>query len=191
MSSRRKTGSERSSRRPVSTRDQWAEKAVHTATLHSGAVVTIRIPDLPTLMLAGALPERLRGAALEVLNREVKREAQVAAALAGGGVDVPDLTEDDLNELTKLRIWLAAEMVVEPEVTEADFQQDGPLPKEDAALLAAIAIRERDTDALGVRLGVAELSAYDRFLLVHECSPGCKACEAKRDEAAAAGGVAL
>jgi hypothetical protein len=189
MSSKRKSGS--GSPRRVWTREQWADKAVHTATLHSGAVVRIRIPDLPTLMLGDAMPERLRGAALEVLNREVKREAQVAAALAGGGVDVPDLTLEDIKGLTELRIWLAARMVVEPEVTEADFGVDGMLPKEDAALLSAIATRERDSDALGVRLGVAELSAYDRFLLVHECSPGCKACEAKRDEAAAAGGGAL
>jgi hypothetical protein len=175
----------RSNGRKITTKEQWAHLAVHDVTLHSGAVVRCRIPDLPMLMHADAVPERLRGAAIEVLNREVKRESQVAQALAGGSPDIPDLTYDDITEMMELRIFLAARMVVEPEVTEADFMEGGLLPKEDAALLAAIATRERDTDALGVRLGVAELSSYDRFRRVYECEPGCQACEKVRDELSA------
>jgi hypothetical protein len=194
MAAHRARGS-RSNGRQVSTKEQWAARAVHEITLYSGAVVKIRIPDLPTLMLAegaDALPERLRGAALEALNREMRREQQVAAALGGAPVDIPDLTYDDIDGLTDLRMHLAARMIVEPAgITEQDFHAEGGLPKEDAALLAAIATRERDTDALGVRLGVAELSAYDRFLRVHECSPGCEACAAKRDELSARSGGAL
>lgn len=165
--------------RGITTREAWAAKAVHTATLLSGATVKLRIPDLPTLMLAEALPETLRATALEVLNREVHQAQQIAAAIRGAPIEVPEIDYDTFTGMTRLKYFLAAEMVVEPEVTEQDFI-DGTIPPNDASLLGAIAIRERDTDALGVRLGVAELSAFERFLLVDECSPGCEACAARR-----------
>lgn len=174
------TESPRSNGRTVATLEEWSEAAIHTITLFSGKVVKIRIPDLPTLMLADLVPQELRGTAIDVLNREVNQSQQIAAALRGAPVEVPPIDYDSFVGMTRLKYFLAAGMVVEPKVTEQNFI-DGKIPPNDASLLGAIAIRERDTDALGVRLGVAELSAFERFLRVHECSPGCEACKENRD----------
>lgn len=170
----------RSNGRKIATREEWEASALHEVELHSGNIVLCRIPDLPTLMLADAVPEHLRDAAVQVLNQEMKGQAQMAQALAGVPIDVQEFDYEQITRFAELKTWLAAEMVVEPEVTADDFRAGGMMPKEDAALLTAIAARERSTDARGRRLGVVELRELDRFLLEYECSPGCEGCAANR-----------
>lgn len=49
----------------IVSKSKWAQRAVHRVTLPSGARVRIRIPDLSLLLAGDAVPDELRGVALE------------------------------------------------------------------------------------------------------------------------------
>jgi hypothetical protein len=139
----------------------------------------VRFPDLSTLLAGGAVPESLRAAALQAINDELAplRPAENGSSAEGGEQAPPRISEDLLQAAVKLHEWVITQTVVEPELT-ADMLP--LLPAEDLEMIAAIAKRERDTDALGVRLGVDPLSRWRTFREIHECPEGCEACEAAR-----------
>lgn len=83
------------------------------------------------------------------------------------------------KDLVRMLDGLLVDMLIEPQITLEDMDS---IPGEDRDMLIAIAQREQHTDALGVRLGVAPLSAFREFRELHGCvdrePEGCEACEA-------------
>jgi len=100
--------------------------------------------------------------------------SQVAA-----GEELPDNAGEEayaeLQKVVQLLDFLILEMVVEPKLTQDDVDL---LPGEDRELLIEIAQRERDTDAVGRRLGVEPLSRWETFRHRHHCAEDCDGCQA-------------
>jgi hypothetical protein len=136
--------------------------------------VSVRLPDLAILIEGDALPERLRGVAAQLWQ-------DGAADLVGGNVDettgAKTIDMDLVRGLAQLRRHLAAMCLVDPAMS-ADDLLSGDIPAEDIDLLASIAMRERDTDALGVKLGVTPLSRFESFREEHGCPEDCESCAA-------------
>lgn len=155
---------------PSGTLDSWAARAVHRITLETGMQVTIRIPNIGVLLKQDMIPSHLRRVAYDKIARD--------AGLGDSGETDEDAPKVDVaetvNSLYGLAEWLVTQTVVEPQLTVEDLPL---LPQEDIDLLMNIALRERDTDARGVRLGVEPLSRWDTFRREHECAEGCEACE--------------
>lgn len=106
----------------------WKKNANHTVTLASGTEVEIKVPNLPELVAAGEFPNHLVDVAIgvasgktEVSTEEVKAQAEFYRELVSRTVINPSLTPEDVRDI----------------------------PFEDVELLAAIATRQRDVDALG------------------------------------------
>jgi len=154
---------------------EWAARAVHNVTLPSGMKVQVRFPDLAILIEGDALPERLRMVAMEVwaggspqiVNEKLGEDGQPGK---------PELNVEIVKDLAALRRHLAAMCLVDPPMTAEDLLTSG-VPAEDIDMLGQIAMRERDTDALGVTLGVVPLSRFETFREVHGCGPDCESCE--------------
>lgn len=108
----------------------WKKAAVHTITLSSGAVVDIRIPNLPELVAAGEFPNHL---------------VDTAIGVATGNVEV---TAKEIKAQAEFYRELLSKTLVSPEVTADDVKTAG-IPFEDIELIASIATRQRDVDALG------------------------------------------
>lgn len=157
---------------PVSERaKEWAAKAVHPITLESGMEVDVRLPDLAILIEGDALPERLRTVAAELW--------QTGAPALMGDQDETGKAKLDMEMvkgLAQLRRHLAAMCLVDPALSADELLSSG-IPAEDIDLLASIAMRERDTDARGVKLGVMPLSRFDTFREEHGCPEDCPACQ--------------
>jgi hypothetical protein len=180
------------------TLEQWAQAGLHRAWMHSGIRITLRIPDLATLIRNDAVPVELMGIALrEVLasNEDGKR---LADQVRKG--ELREATEL-VNQIIDLQRFLAVEAIVEPEVTLADVEE-GAIPAEDLELIRQIAMRERSTDAKGVVLGVLPLDAFTTFRDLHAVLAGeqdhpaglvesCPACQAFVDELSSLGAGAL
>lgn len=115
---------------PKSKIDSWKAAAVHDVTLPSGTEVKIRVPNLPTLVKTGQLPNALVADALQAIT-EGKLSPEVIA---------------QQSEFYEALIPLT---VVEPKVEAADVIE---LPFEDVELISEIATRQRDVDALGRHL---------------------------------------
>lgn len=152
---------------------EWAAKAVHHITLESGMEVDVRLPDLAILIEGDALPERLRTVAAQIWSEGA------AQLVSGGGEDgsPPGLDLENVKALSGLRRALAAMCLVDPALSADELLSSG-IPAEDIDLLAAIAMRERDTDARGVKLGVMPLSRFDTFREEHGCPEDCPSCQA-------------
>lgn len=159
---------------------EWAELAVHTVTLPSRARVKVRIPDLSLLIANDAVPENLRGAALEELMGTMAA-LQAPAAADGSDPERPRIDKEKIQQLASLHFFLVSEMLVEPALTISELER-AELPNEDLELLVQLATRERDTDALGVVLGVVPLSRFARFRDHHGCDESCEACAAVVEE---------
>lgn len=161
----------------ITSKKDWTALRVHTLTLPSGAVVRAMIPDLSLLIAADAVPDSLRGIAMEELMGDI-----VAMRIeAGTDQNKPEVTLDKekLSKLADLHYWLVAEMLVEPKVTVEELRDpETRPPNPDLEMLTAIATRERDEDAAGRTLGVMPLSKVARFRHFHECGPDCEACQA-------------
>lgn len=106
----------------------WKKNAVHTVTLASGTEVDIKIPNLPELVSAGEFPNHLVDVAIsvatgktEVSTEEIKSQAEFYRELVSRTVVAPALSPEDVKDV----------------------------PFEDVELLASIATRQRDVDALG------------------------------------------
>lgn len=146
-----------SSTTPAVDLDAWLSLGVHRVTLPTGAVVRLRLPDLSTLVARRMVPDELRSIAQQAFLRDVKLET--------GNPEAP-LAEDKLAELYDLNCWLVSDMLVEPSISPDQVRL---LPAEDLEWLILLAQRDVDTDALGVRLGVAPV---DRFPADGELSGG-------------------
>jgi hypothetical protein len=125
--------SEEEKKAPV-TLAQWKKAKIHTITLSSGAVVDIQIPDLPALIKAGTIPNSLVDAAL--------------GAVQGTATVDKKFVEEQADFVNKL----VAFTVVAPAITEEDCA-NGVIPTEDKELIAEIATRQRDLDAVGHHVG--------------------------------------
>lgn len=128
--------------------ERWLERGVHEMETVTGVTVKVRLPDLATLVARQRVPDHLRVIAAQTFLRNVKIET---------GIEDNPVDLDKLGELYELNMWLVAEMLVDPVL---DVDQVKQLPSEDIDLLLDIALRERDTDARGRRLGVAPLDLF-------------------------------
>lgn len=115
----------------------WKKAGAHAVVLNSGAVVKVRIPNLPQLVETGELPNDL---------------IDVAIDLASGKEEV---TTEHIKDQARFYRALISRTVVEPKITEDDVPD---LPFEDVELLAELATRRRDIDAVGNHLGGLDAS---------------------------------
>lgn len=151
----------------ASSKDELRAAAVHRVNGYSGRYL-VRFVDLEALITEDALPERLLGIALrEVLgsNDDVKR---VAEKIRAGDMDEPKQVVTDLIELQR---WITIESVVAPKFTLQELTS-GEFDVRDFELLRQIAMRERNTDAKGVFLGVVPLDLFTTFRETHELIGG-------------------
>lgn len=172
----------------ASSKDEWKQRSFHNITLPSGLRATIRFPDLEGLIRNDALPERLLGIALRDILGVDDAEAEGLAKQVRDG-DTSKAREL-ANELTDLQRFLTLEALVEPKVTIEEVES-GEFDARDFEMLRQIAMRERNTDAKGVFLGVVPLDLFTTFRDVHEriggadwgkdhpagLVEGCPACE--------------
>jgi len=133
-------------------------------------VVTVRIPDLSAMLAMGEIPDRLRHAAL---LQAFKDEKDPPLALQTNDDGSPVLDHELVKGFYDLRGHIISKTLVDPVLSQEDVLE---LPVEDRDLIYAIAMRERDTDARGVRLGVEPLSKWERFRHFHRCPADCPDC---------------
>ncbi len=136
----------------TTTKAGWKRSALHNIMLHSGARVTIRIPDLPAMIEAGHIPQNL---------------IEVAIGMANGSEQKPSVElVGQAREFTDL---MTLKSVVEPEITAADLPD---IPYEDKQLILEIATRQRDVDAEGSHIAGLETSEkFRRFRRIGEFDP--------------------
>jgi hypothetical protein len=127
----------------VKSLSEWKKAGVHSITLSTGAQVDIRIPNLPELVAAGEFPNHL---------------VDVAIAVATGDRKV---TAEDVKSQAEFYRELMARTLVEPAVTAEEAKE---IPFEDVELLASIATRQRDVDALGKHIaGLDDSEEWRKF----------------------------
>lgn len=107
--------------------DAWKAAGTHDITLPSNTQVKIRVPNLPTLVKTGQLPNALVAEALTTIQSG-------------------ELTAEVISQQAEFYNKLVVASVVDPAVTEEDVPE---LPFEDVEMIVEIATRQRDTDALG------------------------------------------
>jgi hypothetical protein len=106
----------------------WKKAAVHQITTSTGVEVEIKLPNLPELVAAGEFPNHLVDVAISVASGDRK------------------VTADDIKAQAEFYRELLARTLVTPEVTPDQVKE---IPFEDVELIASIATRQRDVDALG------------------------------------------
>lgn len=131
MSSKRSTAPKRGPQK-VTSAAAWKKRATHTdITLPSGAVVDVRLPNLPEMVKSGTLPNPLLEAAVK---QQTAKEVDA------------QLLEDTWDYI----VFIVPRMVTSPEVTEDDVKD---LPPEDLEMLVSFANRTNDMDAAYRQLG--------------------------------------
>jgi len=110
----------------------WSKAKTHEITLPSGYVVDVEIPDLPKMIKTGHLPNHLIDAALGAVegNKKIDRE-------------FVEQQREFVNHIVILT-------VVNPKLTLEEVEE---VPVEDRELIAEIATRQRDLDAVGHHVG--------------------------------------
>jgi hypothetical protein len=138
--------------------------------------VDIRLPDLGALVAGERVPDHLRTAAVQKLLGEINPSAVDEGETAGQSQ--AKQLEETLPLALQFNDWVVSEMLVDPVMSMQDLAMDSDTrpPEEDMEMLVQIAMRERDRDARGVRLGVEPLSRMERFRHWHKCPPDCPAC---------------
>lgn len=109
----------------------WKGKKDHEVTLPSGMVVTIRIPNLPALIKSGRVPNELLDAAI------------------GAGPDT-EITKEMIEQQSDFYNYVVSVTVVDPSVEPHEVHD---LPYEDVEMLVALALRQRDFDAVYKHIG--------------------------------------
>jgi hypothetical protein len=129
-------------KKPIS-KSAWLDPTAshHDVALASALdrVVTIKLPDLPELVSSGDFPNHLVDTAIQVAN----------------GAKV---TREHLAEQAEFYRELISKTLVDPALTPDEVKA---LPYEDKELIAAIATRQRDVDALGNQ--IAGLDKSDQW----------------------------
>jgi hypothetical protein len=110
---------------------QWKKAGIHDVTLASGFKVKIKLPNLPELVRSGEFPNHLVDTAIKVASTPAEDQK---------------ITPEDVKAQAEFYCALVSFALVEPAVTPEDVKE---LPFEDIELLAALATRQRDLDALG------------------------------------------
>lgn len=110
--------------------DAWKAAGTHTVMLPSGTEIKLRVPNLPTLVKTGQLPNALVAEALETIQ-------------------TGKVTAEVISQQAEFYSKLVALSVVEPAISEEEVVD---LPFEDVELIVEIATRQRDVDALGHHL---------------------------------------
>lgn len=147
--------------------DVWRQKAVHTVTTPSGAVLHIRVPGIATLLENGDLPDHLIGLAL----LDIQHPKGAASALREM---LDELVDEDRHakvvaEIRKFGEYqrrIVAAALIEPKLSYEEIAA-GDLPEGDLAMVADIVQRLAGTDARGVRIGVEPLDKWARFHQLH------------------------
>lgn len=127
---------------------QWERAGTHTITLHSGAVVRIKLPDIAELIESGVIPQHL----LETATR--------VASAAQSGV-IPEVTKEQVVQQKEFVNAVTIASLVEPKVTDETVTK---VPVEDRELITQIATRSRDLDAVGDHIGgLHKVEKWRRF----------------------------
>lgn len=133
---------------------QWKKKAEHTITLPSGAIVTLRIPNLPLMLKAGSIPNELLAVAKQAVNQQVP---------------TPEETDGLIESIADFQEYLVLEAVTDPQIEAADYPK---IPYEDVEMIADIATRQRDMDAVGHHIGGLEaIDSFRRFRSLPDSDP--------------------
>lgn len=121
----------------------WKKNAVHDVVCPSGTTVAIKIPDLPSIIEAGQIPQHL---------------LDVALGSAASGQEI-EPTRELIAKQREFTDLLVMKTVVEPTLTPEDVMD---VPYEDKEFLVQVAMRQRDLDAVGDHIG--GLSNSEKFL---------------------------
>lgn len=125
----------------VRTKDQLKARAIHRdVVLPSGAVVDIKIPNLPQMIKGGTVPNDLIDAALQHQSAEA-------------------ITREMIEETWEYTQFIVPYVLVTPEINSDDVEDLDAL---DIELLANFASRRTDTDAVGRQLGGLDTQASFR-----------------------------
>jgi hypothetical protein len=151
----------------ASSRDELRQAALHRVHGYAGRYV-IRFVDLEALIANDALPERLMAIALREVLGSNEDARKLAEQIRAGELDEAKQVVKDLVELQR---HLTVESIVAPQITLEDVES-GLIDPRDFELLRQIAMRERNTDAKGVFLGVVPLDVFTTFLELHELAGG-------------------
>lgn len=122
---------ERGPKRARSAADLKARAIHRGVTLPSGAIVSVRLPNLSQMIKSGALPNDLVEAALKTQNTD-------------------QVTREMIEENWDYTEFILPKILVDPEITAEDVKDLDVL---DVELLSNLAARRTDTDAIGRQLG--------------------------------------
>lgn len=128
----------------------WKKAGVHTVTLPSGAVVDIRIPNLPQMAKNGELDNELLQYA--VPNPDAEGDAPEELT--------PEKKKENLTKLADFHAWLVSTTLVDPKLAPEEVSDTVPTP--DLEVLVELASRRRDMDVVGHHIGGLEVSAEFR-----------------------------
>lgn len=121
----------------------WKKNKQHEVTLPSGTKVTIQIPNLPLLIKAGQIPNKL----LDIVTK-----AQ------SGTIEI---TPELIAEQADYTAFIVTKTVVDPVISEEDIPE---LPYEDVECVMDFAMRNRDLDAVGHHIsGLEQVDSFRRF----------------------------
>lgn len=131
----------------VTSLDAWAEADTHTITLPSGAVVRIRLLELPDHFVLGQTPDSLRIAAFSGMSEKL------------GSQHVTDQERmEALNAMRDYHLRLLIDSVIEPVLDDETVHK---IPERDRSMLIRLQLRHDNTDAAG---RVLPFEALPRFL---------------------------
>ncbi len=175
--------------RQVSSKSDLAKRGVHFVNLPTGGTAKIRIPDLHQLVAADALPIHLKNVALQRVVESMdggpsesftQETLEIAEGIRAADEGAIEKAQKRVTDAVALNVWLVSKMLVEPQYTEEELGPESPvrLPDEDLIFLVSLALRGRDTDAAGVKLGVAKIDDWATFRHEHECPEDCRECYA-------------
>ncbi len=121
----------------------WKKAGIHTITLATGIEVDIKLPNLPELVSAGEFPNHLVEVAINVASGESK------------------VTAEEIKAQAEFYRELVSKTLVAPKLTPEEVKD---VPFEDIELIAAIATRQRDVDALGEHIaGLDKSEQWRKF----------------------------
>lgn len=121
----------------------WKKRSIHEGvTLPSGAVVSIKLPDLGHLLKVGTIPN-------ELVEQALKHRTE----------DEEKITPEVLQQTWDYTCLIVPIAVVDPKIEPDDVPD---LPKQDLQMILGFCSRSTDMDAVGHQLGGLETSKQFR-----------------------------